>query len=293
MTEQVCKFHFTFESSYFVDYPETALACPQSKLETLPELGLLDRNYNDAETTPAWARFATHVRHLNDAAVTGVTYKVLFVVRHGRGVHNVVMEKEGSVEWKNHWSKLDGDGSRTWFDADLVDEGVEEAKTLSRLFADGIENRGFPLPDSIYTSPLSRCLATTKLAFKGILEDRGTLFKPKVKELLRERLTDHTCDRRRDKSWIQSVYPEYELEAGFAENDVLWHPDRYESDTEHMARTQQLLENIFDSESGTFLVLVTHSFTLSSILQVIGAPMFRVGEGVIVPFLVRSQKLHF
>ncbi|KAH8765310.1 histidine phosphatase superfamily [Diaporthe sp. PMI_573] len=295
MTEPVCKFRFSFENSYFVNYPEAARACSQSKLKTLPNLGLLDRDYKDStdasEASPGWALFARHVQHLNDKADTGVAYKVLFVVRHGRGVHNVVMEEVGSAEWKSHWSKLDGDGTRTWFDPELVKEGVDEAKDLGRFFADGVKNKGFSLPDTIYTSPLARCLVTTKLVFKDVMEGQGKPFKPEIKELLRERLTDHTCDRRRSSKWIKSAYPEYELETGFADEDTLWHSDRYESDVEHMARTQQLFEDIFESEAGTFIALVTHSFTFSAILQVIGAPMFRVSEGAMVALLVQSRKL--
>ena len=58
-----------------------------------------------------------------------------------------------------------------------------------------------------------------------------------------------------------------------------------------MARTQRLFEDIFDSEAGTSVALVTHSFTFTSILQVIGAPIFRVSEGVMVALLVKIQKL--
>lgn len=168
---------------------------------------------------------------------------------------------------------------------------MEEAKALGRFFADGIENKGFPLLDTIYTSPLARCLETAKLVFQDVMERQGKPFRPKVKELLRERLTDHTCDRRRSSKWIKSTYPDYELEAEFADEDILWHSDRYESDAEHMARTHRLFEDIFSSESGTFIGLVTHSFALSSILQVIRAPMFRVSEGVMIAFLVRSQRI--
>jgi hypothetical protein len=106
MTEEaVCKFRFSFENSYFVDYPATARACPQSKLTTQPDLGLLDCGYEDSSTdtseaTPRWTRFARHVQQLNDNSGAGEAYKVLFVVRHGRGVHNDVMDEVGSVEWK-------------------------------------------------------------------------------------------------------------------------------------------------------------------------------------------------
>jgi hypothetical protein len=104
MSEPVCKFRFSFEDSYFVDYPEAARSCSQSKLKTLPDLGLLDRDYNETVDTsgakPGWTRFASYVQCLNAKVETGVAYKVLFIVRHGRGVHNVVMDEVGSAKWK-------------------------------------------------------------------------------------------------------------------------------------------------------------------------------------------------
>ncbi|KAM3438804.1 hypothetical protein MY4824_003106 [Beauveria thailandica] len=296
MTKSVCKSRFTVEEGYFVDYAEAARACSRSKLKTLPNMGLLERQYpestDDSDAGPGWARFARHVQYLNDKAEAGSTYKLLLVVRHGRGVHNVVMDEVGSAEWKRHWSKFDGDGTRTWFDAELAPLGMDEAKALGQFFTNGIKDKGFPVPDAIYTSPLARCLATAKLVFERVFEDQGRPFKPKVKEFLRERLTDHTCDRRRSSEWIRSTYPEYELETGLAEQDSLWHSDRYESAAEQIARTQQLFEDIFDSEAGTVIALVTHSFTLSSILEVIGAPLFRVSEGALVAFLVHSRRLN-
>lgn len=192
---------------------------------------------------------------------------------------------------QRRWSKLEGDGNRTWYDAELVDEGVEQAKALGTFFAEGVKNMGFPVPDTLYTSPLARCLETTKLVFKDVIEGQGRPFRPAVKELLRERLTDHTCDRRRASKWITATYPEYELEVAFADEDVLWHADRSESSAENIVRTQRLLEDIWEENSGAFIALVTHSFALSSMLEVIHAPHFRVGEGVMTAFLVKGQRL--
>ncbi|KAM5350274.1 hypothetical protein ACJ41O_006779 [Fusarium nematophilum] len=311
-SDSTCTYRFSSEANWFTDYVEASRACAQSKLTTQPNLGLLDAVHESDDgslgESRGWARFAHHVQHLNEKRDPGASYKVLLVVRHGRGVHNVVMDEVGSVEWKvimrltslenqkltsrqRHWSKLEGDGNRTWFDAELVDEGVEQAKTLGTFFAEGVKNKGFPVPGTIYTSPLARCLETTKLVFKEVMEGQGMAFKPVVKELLRERLTDHTCDRRRASKWITAAYPEYELETAFADEDVLWHADRSESNAEHVARTQSLLEDIWRQDSGAFIGLVTHSFTLSSILEVIDAPHFRVGEGVMTAYLVTGQRL--
>ncbi|CAI6092660.1 unnamed protein product [Clonostachys chloroleuca] len=294
-SNSTCGYQFSSEATWFVDYVEASRACPQSKLVTQPNLGLLDVVYKSDDgllsEIRGWGGFVRYVQHLNDKTDPSTSYKVLLVVRHGRGVHNVVMDEVGSAEWKRHWSKLEGDGNRTWYDAELVDEGVEQAKALGTFFAEGVKNMGFPVPDTLYTSPLARCLETAKLVFKGVVEGQGKPFKPIVKELLRERLTDHTCDRRRARKWITATYPEYELEPAFADKDVLWHADRSESNAENVARTQRLLEDIWKGDPGAFIALITHSFALSSMLEVIHAPHFRVGEGVMTAFLVKGQRL--
>ncbi|KAF4458240.1 PMU1-high copy suppressor of ts tps2 mutant phenotype [Fusarium albosuccineum] len=290
-----CSYRFCSEKDWFIDYAEAARASPRSNLMTQVNLGLLSHASGTEDGSlkekKDWGRFSRHIQQLNDGGDPGVSYKVLLVVRHGRGVHNVVMDEVGSSEWKTNWFKLDGDGDRTWFDAELVKAGAAQATALGMFYEDGIRHLGFPVPDALYTSPLARCLETTKLVFEDIMKEQGMTFKPVVKELLRERLTDHTCDRKRTKDWITVNYPEYEVEAGFTDEDLLWHADRSESKEEHVARTQSLLEDIWAQDSGTVVALVTHSYTLSSILEVIDAPHFRVGEGVMTAFLVRGERV--
>jgi len=169
---------------------------------------------------------------------------------------------------------------------------VQQAKDLGKLYAEGIRHTGFPIPDTIYTSPLARGLQTTNLIFRDIVTEQGIYFRPIVKEYLRERLTNHTCDKRRTRQWIQTAFPHYELESGFAEEDVLWHADRSESNETHVSRTQELLEDVWTHDSGLCIALTTHSFTISTILEVIGAPEFRMGEGAMVAFLVKGEKIN-
>ncbi|KAF5725074.1 phosphoglycerate mutase [Fusarium mundagurra] len=280
----LCSYRFTFEPGWFVDYSVISHSCPNSKLTTQPNLGLL----HDRE----WATLLDHVKQLNSRSNPDVSHKILLVARHGHGVHNDVMEEVGSEEWKNHWSKLPGDANRTWLDAELVEKGVKQAKMLGTVYAEGIKHAGFPVPSTIYTSPLARGLETTSLIFRDIITERGTEFKPVVKEYLRERLTNHTCDKRRTREWIEASYPDYELESGFTEQDVLWHADRSESNEAHVARTHELLEGVWRHDSGSCIALTTHSFTISTILEAIGAPQFRVGEGAMVALLVKGEKVN-
>lgn len=118
---------------------------------------------------------------------------------------------------------------------------------------------------------------------------------PIVKEKLRERLTDHTCDKRNARQWIAEQYPDYFIEVGFAETDELWEAWRNppEDHENHVKRKTELLHDIFTHDSSTFISLSTHSYALSAILSSLGATKdqtFRIGEGVMVPLFVKAVR---
>ncbi|KAL8852265.1 MAG: hypothetical protein Q9221_002867 [Calogaya cf. arnoldii] len=69
------------------------------------DFGLLKKDYKaDASLDPGgektqWQRFEREVTRLNDEAAEGTVYKVLYMARHGQGVHNVAERKYGTAEW--------------------------------------------------------------------------------------------------------------------------------------------------------------------------------------------------
>lgn len=162
---------------------------------------------------------------------------------------------------------------------------------MAQFWIDGVEKSGIPLPGSLYTSPLARCLETTKLVYTPVLVAHQRQLQPIVEELLRECLTDHTCDRRSSRTWISENYPDYIIKDGFTENDVLWHADRTESLENHVARKRKLLEDIFAHDGSPFISLTTHSYAISAILEVINAPKFYVAEGAMVPLFIKAEKV--
>lgn len=193
---------------------------------------------------------------------------------------------------QNDWSHLDGDGQIVWADAQLNGDGIKQAETLGQFWSDAVSNEMIPLHGPIYTSPLARCLETTRLVFAKIFEERRAQFRPIVKELLREMLTDHTCDRRSTRSWIEEKYPNYVIEPGFSEEDKLWTGGRWETMDEHTARKQRVLEDIFSTDEHTFVGLTVHSYAISAILRVVGLTEFRVREGSSIALLVRAEKVN-
>ncbi|TIC97294.1 putative phosphoglycerate mutase [Colletotrichum higginsianum] len=292
--DPIHRYKFTILPEYFVNYYQVAEKSPGGKATTQPSLGLLDKPFedatNDAGAKP-WERFTAHVNRLNAESPEGVEYKVLYLTRHGLGFHNVQAAKVGTTEWDRYWSHLDGDGVVTWLDAELVDTGIRQAKDLSAFWADATTTQKVPFPESFYTSPLRRCLETSRLVFGGLVEERGQEFRPLVKEGLRERMTDHTCDKRSPKEWIESAYPRYFIEPGFTEEDQLWKADRFETTEEHLARKRQVLNEIFSTDASQFVSLTVHSYAIAAILGVGGQEEFRVREGSTIALLVRGDRI--
>lgn len=186
---------------------------------------------------------------------------------------------------------MDGDGEIIWTDSQLNGDGVEQAKELGLLWSKFVAEDKIPLPETIYSSPLARCLETTRLVFANVVSVQGVQFHPIVKELLRERLTNHTCDRRSSLGWIKEHYPDYLTESEFSKEDRLWSSNRWETTEEHVARKQQLLEDIFRTDQSSFVALTTHSYAISAILSAVGMEEFRVCEGSTIALLVKAERL--
>ncbi|KAF2100198.1 putative phosphoglycerate mutase [Rhizodiscina lignyota] len=299
--EATCHFKFQALPQFFKNYSEKAQKDSSFRATTLPGLGLIDRPYNtdgkskkeikhkDMDGQP-WKRFKAYVENLNKQD-PDTSYKVLYITRHGFGYHNAFMSKVSSESWNDHWSHLDGDGKVTWADSRLDQEGLEQATVLGQFWIDAVANDKIPIPETIYSSPLTRCLETTRLVFSKAMKAQGAQFQPIVKELLRERLTNHTCDRRSSQSWIKEQFSEFAVEPGFSEEDVLWSAERSESAEDHLARKQRVLEDIFASDENQFIALTTHSYAISAILGVIGLPGFRVREGSSIAILVKGERV--
>ncbi len=106
-----------------------------------------------------------------------------------------------------------------------------------------------------------------------------------MKELLRETVIDHTCDRRSTCSWIEENYPTYAIEDGFTEEDQLWGSGRWETIDDHIARKQRVLEEIFLTDANDFVALTVHSGATSAILGALGSPRnFFATRNLVLPY---------
>ncbi|CAG8248841.1 unnamed protein product [Penicillium salamii] len=254
--------------------------------------GIIDRQYSDDQLISpedsVWQRFQNHVDHLN--STDGARFKVLFLGRHGEGVHNVAEARYGTKLWDEYWSLQDGDSHGQWVDARLTQKGIEQARVAHDAWVDQLQT-GIPPPQSFYVSPLNRCLQTAHVTFNGLPIAKTTPFRPVIKELLRETMGEHTCDRRSSATDIASEYPHYRFEAGFEEDDLLWDPKIRESDHHRNKRLRNLLEDIFSTDESTYLSLTAHSGAITSILEVLGHRKFALATGAVIPVLVRAENI--
>ncbi|PGG95526.1 hypothetical protein AJ79_10007 [Helicocarpus griseus UAMH5409] len=294
MAESLCQSHYEYSTvtGYFLqDDPATD---PADFDYTVSAFGLINQTYDtDAEFDPKhektqWERFARKLESLNAHAGRDTEFRLFYMGRHGEGFHNVAEQFYGTEAWDCYWSKLEGNDTVTWADAHLTETGKEQALLAHDTWAAQMKNH-IPLPQIYYVSPLDRCLQTANLTFNGLPLPDNKAFKPVVKELLRETLGIHTCDRRSPTTHIITTYPSYTLEPNFAPTDPLWEPDLRESNSARTVRLRKLLDDIVASDGGksTYVSLTAHSGAITSLLEVVGHRAFKLATGGVIPVLVR------
>ncbi|ESZ97519.1 hypothetical protein SBOR_2066 [Sclerotinia borealis F-4128] len=265
---------------------------------TTMNFGLKDRVYDtDPEFDPErqktqWERFENHVMKLNNQTPENVQYKVLYLGRHGEGYHNIKETEVGKEAWDCYWSHLDGDANSTWADSQLAPTGVAQALVANNFWENLITTQHISPPESYYVSPLTRCLETCSLTFKNLpLPPSSPPFTPIIKELLREGISSHTCDRRRSKTYIHALAPTWKFEPKFVEEDPYWRANYSETQETENRRFKTLLDDLFMNDNSTFVSLSSHSGAINTILRVIGHRTFPLNTGAVIPVLIEGQSV--
>ncbi|KAF8138803.1 histidine phosphatase superfamily [Boletus edulis] len=249
--------------------------------QILPRFGLIN------DRTDRWTTFVSEIEKLNATAEPGVQYKVFFLGRHGQGYHNVGEAKHGIRGW--HWAMLNGDGDITWGpDPQLTPLGEQQAQEAhaawktERLF-------GIPLPEKLYTSPLTRAIRTHQVTFGDTPFPSG--LKTMILEVnnMREHNGVHTCDKRRTRSDIQAAFPEYGFEEGFTENDQLWKANSRETYEDIEVRARCVLDRIFQNDREQFISLTAHGGFINCFLRVCHRRPWILPTGGILPVVVKGR----
>jgi broad specificity phosphatase PhoE len=161
---------------------------------------------------------------------------------------------------------------------------------LGQIWNSLVSEAKVPLPGTIYTSPLTRCLETTDAMFREVFRENATEFRPNINETLRGRVSYHTFNRRSNRSQISSNFPDFNLPS-LSEEDSLWTPGGGEAAGALEEMVQKALEDIFSHDSSQFVALTTHSYLILALLAVLGMKVFRVREGSSIAILVKGVKL--
>lgn len=162
---------------------------------------------------------------------------------------------------------LDGNGTSVWADAKITPNGVAQAVKANKFWADKIKTQKIPVPESYYSSPLTRCLQTAEITFAGLDLPSRQPFDLTVKEDFREGISGHTCDRRGTKTYIEEAFPEYKVEEGFSETDLLWRALFAEPQKNEDIRIKTGLDQVFDSDDSTYVSITAHSGAIGSMLR--------------------------
>lgn len=152
---------------------------------------------------------------INDANYRTIT---LFLVRHGQASHNVeeqAAQKKAQQECISEGLSADHPTTKermeqarqeilenpTFFDAQLSNQGAQEASEASNDLQTICDNLGVEFPTEVMVSPLQRTLQTASLVFPN---HKNML----VREELRERLTGRPADNRASSAEL-SKEPNY------------------------------------------------------------------------------------
>lgn len=186
---------------------------------------------------------------------------------------------------------MNGNATVTWKDAKITALGIEQAQIAHDFWQKEIDEQHIPVPESYYTSPMSRCLQTANITFADLDLPIYYPFTPVVKELMREGISLHTCDQRRSRSYIEDNYPSYIIEEGFTEDDDLWNGVTAETPDAQDSRSKKWLDQVFVTDDHTWISVTSHSGEIRSTLRVLGHQEFSLNTGAVLPVLVKAQFL--
>lgn len=240
-----------------------------------------------------WPDIFAELNELNAKADSNTTYKLFFLGRHGQGFHNLANLKYGEKEWNEKWLRVTGDGEIVWApDPELTDLGRQQAKDNHKQVAIELKD-GLKVPTKWFASPFRRSIDTLIGTWEGHVELKEK--KPLIKEDFRETIGVHVCDKRSPRRVIEEKYKPlgFEIEDGFAEEDVYFKDDYREKVWEQALRMNRSFNYIFDTtdkQEDQFVSITSHSGSIRTQLLVLGHRPFAIGTGGMIPVLVKAVR---
>ncbi|KAG6591117.1 Phosphoglycerate mutase family [Phytophthora cinnamomi] len=208
--------------------------------------------------------------------------KVVYLVRHAQGTHNVAEQKYGVGRWEDELARTD-----EFLDPDLTPFGVEDTKAKGPPSIAAELQQGMPPIERVVVSPLSRTIQTAQTFFaKDQVTGRPLL----CMESCREVLDCYTFDKRRPLSEIKHKFPDVDFSLIEHEHDVLWSPTHHETDEEIYERARCFLSELFDAVPERFVVVVSHVCFIQAVCAVTMARGidFRPDNCEVVPLVLEA-----
>lgn len=198
--------------------------------------------------------------------------KVIHLIRHGQGFHNVAGHKDAAQYL-----------SYDWEDAHLTEYGWQQAEALHTHIANLPERLNV---DLVVSSPLTRTLETaigvfanedwtSKSQGKTLMSEQKGVEARQVQrpakstagcppfiahELCREHLGRHPCDKRRCTSHYRQQFPAVDFSLIETEEDELWGPDFREEKEQIKARGAKFMQWLMTRPEQRIAVVSHSSF---------------------------------
>jgi len=224
---------------------------------TLPRFGL---------SLSSWKALDDHLDSLGDEA------KVIYVVRHAEGTHNVAEREYGTAAWNAKYSF-----EPKYTDAPLSDEGARQSQALGRMIthemSDGWEYQ------TLVSSPMRRTLNTSAIAFDGLHGPRIVL------EDCREGISLHTCDHRSNISDLARQFSLYDFSNVAHDVDPYW-GTMDETSQQEEARAQRFLTTLWACCTGRHVVVTTHSGFGAALFRLLKHPKCGLPNAALHPIVV-------
>ena len=183
--------------------------------------------------------------------------KTLHFLRHGSALHNINAEplRAAGCSFQEFLDQMKVDDA---FDAALTPAGVQQAIAAGSLPPSKAAAASLQL---VVTSPLSRAIDTADLVFPANSEAAPRLMHESLREITGWLLNG----KRRTRSELSELYPEYDQGNILTDEDVLWKPEELESDKSVRARANSAIEFIWNRPETTVAV-VAHGGLLKNML---------------------------
>mmetsp|Transcript_17600 Transcript_17600/g.38520 ORF Transcript_17600/g.38520 Transcript_17600/m.38520 type:complete len:354 (-) Transcript_17600:36-1097(-) len=203
--------------------------------------------------------------------------RMVYLVRHGEGIHNVAERELGSERWETVEALSD-----KYFDAPLNNVGIDQCVDLNKAVVNAMQD-GMKV-DVIIVSPLTRAIETAKYGFASIW-GKVPVF---AVEMARERFGKNKCDKRKPITQLKSEFPEVNFDLFMESEQDSWFTTKREDDEAISKRIAYFYNWLIQSQWKN-VAIIGHSSYMAHSIQNLGAPYHWPANCELVPLVVRKS----